>query len=88
MDKLEYLAVIKFFTLDGLTPTAFHPMLTKVYRKSANSILTVKKQAVEFKRGHKLLEKSIENVHNIMLDDAKALRKAGATFAECRSKAN
>ena len=49
IDNFEYCAAIKLFVLGGLTPKEIHLKLTKVYRNSANLILTIKKWAVEFK---------------------------------------
>jgi len=83
MDKIEYRAVIKFFVLDGLSPSEIHPKLIKVYGDSAPSISTVKKWAAEFKRGRTSLQDDeregrpktattpeiIEKVHKIVLDD-------------------
>lgn len=83
MDKIEYRAVIKFFVLDGLTPSEIHPKLIKVYGDSAPSISTVKKWAAEFKRGRTSLQDDeregrpktattpeiIEKVHTMVLDD-------------------
>jgi len=56
MDKLEYRSVIKFFVLDGLSPSEIHPKLVKVYKDSAPSLSTVKKWAAEFKRGRTSVE--------------------------------
>ena len=56
MDKIEYRAVIKFFVKEGLTPNESHPKFTKVYGDSSASFSTIKKWAVEFKRGRTSLE--------------------------------
>jgi hypothetical protein len=56
MDKTEYLAVIKFFIKEGLTPNEIHSKLIKVYRDSSPSFSTIKKLATEFKRGRTSLE--------------------------------
>jgi hypothetical protein len=51
MDKLKYRAVIKFFIFEGLIRKKISPNLTKVYGKSALSILTIKEWGAEFKCG-------------------------------------
>ncbi|EFN90039.1 hypothetical protein EAI_13537, partial [Harpegnathos saltator] len=47
--KIEYRVVIKFFVLDGLTPTAIHPKLLKAYKDASPSLSTVKKCTALFK---------------------------------------
>jgi len=83
MDKTEYHAVIKFFVKEGLTPNEIHSKFIKVYGDSSPSFSTIKKWAVEFKRGHTSLEDDlrggrpksattpeiIEQVHNMVLAD-------------------
>ena len=56
MDKTEYRAVIKFFAKEGLMPKEIHSKFVKVYGDSFPSFSTIKKLAVEFKRGHTNLE--------------------------------
>jgi hypothetical protein len=55
-DKIEYRAVIKFFVKEGLMPNEIHSKFIKVYWDSSSSFSTIKKWAVEFKRGHTSLE--------------------------------
>jgi len=83
MDKIEYRAVIKFFVKEGLTPNEIHSKFIKVYGDSSPSFSTIKKCAVEFKRGRTNLgddpregrpksataPEIIEQVHNMVLDD-------------------
>ena len=83
MDKIEYLAVIKFFVKEGLTPNEIHSKFINVYGDSSPSFPTIKKWAAEFKRGRTSLEddlregrpksattpESIEQVHDMVLDD-------------------
>jgi len=73
MDKTEYLAVIKFFVKEVLTP----------YGDPSPSFSTIKKWAAEFKRGRTRLEddpregrpksattpETIEQGHDMLLDD-------------------
>lgn len=75
MDKLEYRSVIKFFVLDGLSPSDIHPKLVKVYKDSAPSLSTVKKWAAEFKRGRTSVE-----------DDQREGRPKTANVKENREK--
>ena len=42
IDKIEYQAVIKFFVMEGLTPTEMHTKLLKVYKKSWPSFSALK----------------------------------------------
>jgi hypothetical protein len=67
----------------GLTPNEINSKFIKVYGDSSPSFSTIKKVAVEFKRGHTSLEDDsckghpksattpeiIELVHNMLLDD-------------------
>jgi transposase len=83
MDKIEYRAVIKFFVKEGFTPNEIHSKFIKVYGDSSRSFSTIKKWAVEFKRGRTSLEdesreghpksatttESIKQVHDMVLDD-------------------
>jgi len=83
IDKIEYRAVIKFFVKEGLTPKEIHWKFIKVYGDSSPSFSTIKKWAVEFKRGRTSLEDNslggrpksaktpeiIEQVHDMALDD-------------------
>ncbi|GFW81874.1 hypothetical protein TNCV_2885481 [Trichonephila clavipes] len=56
MPKLESLAFIKFFVLDGLTHKEIHPKLTKIYGDSTPCMSTVKKWATELQRCRTSLE--------------------------------
>jgi transposase len=83
MDKIEYRAVIKFFVKEGSTPKEIHSKFIKVYGDSSPSFSTIKKWAAKFKCGRTSLEddpcegrpksattpKSIEQVHDMVLDD-------------------
>jgi transposase len=83
MDKIEYCAVIKFFVKESLTPNEMHSKFIKVYGDTSPSLSTIKKWAVEFKRGCTSLEDGpregcpksaatpeiIEEVHDMLLDD-------------------
>jgi histone-lysine N-methyltransferase SETMAR len=83
MDKIEYRAVIKFFVKEGLTPKEIHSKFITVYWDSSPSFQTIKKWAVEFKRGCTSFEDDprkgrpksapppeiIEQVHDMVLDD-------------------
>jgi L-ribulose-5-phosphate 3-epimerase UlaE len=51
MDKIEYRAVIKSFVKEGLMPNEIHLKFINVYGDSSPSFSTIKKWAVEFKRG-------------------------------------
>jgi transposase len=83
MDKIEYRAVIKLFVKEGLTPKEFHSKFINVYEDSSPSFSTIKRWAVEFKRGRTSLEvdpregrpksattpEIIEQVYDNLLDD-------------------
>jgi histone-lysine N-methyltransferase SETMAR len=85
MDKIEYLAVIKFFVKEGtsIRPNEIHSKFIKVYGDSSASFSTIKKRAAKFKRGRTSLEDDpregrpqsattseiIEQVHDMILDD-------------------
>lgn len=83
MENIEHRAVIKFFVLDGLTPTEIHSKLLKVYKNSSPSFSTVKKWAALFKSGRTSLEddpregrpktattpQMIQKVHEMVFDD-------------------
>jgi histone-lysine N-methyltransferase SETMAR len=71
MDKIEFRAVIKFFVKEGLTPNEIHSKFIKVYGDSSLSFSTLKKWAVEFKRGRTSLE-----------DDSREGRPKSATTRE------
>ncbi|EFN87815.1 Putative uncharacterized protein FLJ37770, partial [Harpegnathos saltator] len=83
MEKIEYRAMIKFFVLDGLTPTEIHPKLLKVYKDAPPSFSIVKKWTALFKSDRTNLEddprkgcpkiattpQNIQQVHDMVLDD-------------------
>jgi len=83
MDKIEYLAVIKFLVKEGLTPNEICLKFINVYGDFSPSFSTIKKWAAEFKRGRTSLEldqregrpksattpEIIEQVHDMVLDD-------------------
>jgi transposase len=83
MYKFQYLAVIKLFVKEGLTPNKTHSKFIKVYGDCSASFSTIKKWAAEFKRGRTSLEDDplegrpksattpdiIEQVHDMVLDD-------------------
>ena len=56
MEKTEYRAVIKFFVLEGLSPTEIHTKMVKVLKESAPSFPTVHRWVLEFKRGRTSVE--------------------------------
>jgi transposase len=56
MDKVEYLAVVKFFEKEGLTRNEIHSKFIKVYGDSSPSFSTIKKWVAEFKHGRTSLE--------------------------------
>ena len=41
IDKIEYKSVIKFFVLEGLTPTEIQSKFSKVYMKTGPSFSTI-----------------------------------------------
>jgi hypothetical protein len=51
MDKFEYRAVIKFYVKEGLIPKEIYSKFINVYGDSSPSFSSIKKWAVEFKRG-------------------------------------
>jgi histone-lysine N-methyltransferase SETMAR len=55
-NKIEYRAVMKLFVKEGLTQNKIHSKFIKVYGDSSPSFSTIKKWAVEFKRGRTSLE--------------------------------
>jgi histone-lysine N-methyltransferase SETMAR len=83
MDKIEYLAIIKFFVKEGLTPKEIYSKYIKVCGNSFLSFSTIQKWTAEFKRGRTTLEvdpreghpksattsEIIEQVHDMLLDD-------------------
>ena len=71
MNKIEYLAVIKFFVKEGLTPNEIHSKFINVYGDSSPSFSTIKKWDAEFKRGRTSLE-----------DDPREGRSKSATAPE------
>ncbi|EFN72353.1 hypothetical protein EAG_16070, partial [Camponotus floridanus] len=50
MDKIECLAVIKYFVIKGLSPTKIKNELNSTLGDSSPSFSAVKKWAAEFKR--------------------------------------
>src|SRR5258705_13842770 len=56
MLKIEYRAVIKFLTKEGLTPSAIKQRLDGVYREASPSLSTVKKWAKQFRLGQESVE--------------------------------
>ncbi|XP_031635483.1 histone-lysine N-methyltransferase SETMAR-like [Contarinia nasturtii] len=56
MDKIEYRAVIKFLTKEGVTPKDINDRLRAVYGVLAPSYATVKLWAKQFKWGRESLE--------------------------------
>jgi histone-lysine N-methyltransferase SETMAR len=83
MDKIEYRAVIKFFVKEGLTPNEIYSKFIEVYGDSSPLFSSIKRWAVEFKRGRTSLEDDgreghpksattpeiIEQVYDMVLDD-------------------
>jgi len=56
MDKQEYRALIKFFTLKGLKPPAIEEEIKSVYPTTCPSLRTIERHHNEFKRGRVSLE--------------------------------
>lgn len=56
MDKLEYRALIKFFTLKGLKPQAIEEEIKSVYPTTCPSLRTIERHYNEFKHGRESLE--------------------------------
>jgi transposase len=83
MNIIEYRAFVKFFVKECLTPNEINSKFINVYADSSPSFSTVKKWAVEFKRGLNSLEddpregrpksattpKVIQQAHDVVLDD-------------------
>jgi histone-lysine N-methyltransferase SETMAR len=83
MDKIDYLAVIKFFVKEGLTSNEIHSKFINVFRDYSPSFSIIKKWAAEFKRGRTSLEDGpregrpksattpeiTKQVHDMVLDD-------------------
>jgi transposase len=91
--RVKYRAAIKFSVKEGLTPNETHSKVMKVYGDSS-SFSTIKKWAVEFKRGRTSLEDGpcegrpkiapppeiTEQVHDMVLDDRRMeLREVAET---------
>lgn len=56
MDKIEYRAIIKFLTKEGVKSSEIHQRLVNVYGASAPSCRTVEHWAIEFKHGRESVE--------------------------------
>lgn len=83
MEKIEYRTIIKFFVLEGLSTTEIHTKMVKVLKKGAPSFSTVHRWALNFRRGHTMIEDGprsgrpksattpqiIQEIHDIVLDD-------------------
>ncbi len=53
--KMEHRAVIKFLTLEGVIPKEINDRMVTVYGEESPSSATVKRWALEFKRGRQSL---------------------------------
>ena len=67
-DKIEHRAVIKFLTLENVSPSDIVQRMQNVYGQASPSYATVKRWAAEFKRGRTSL-----------LDDQRSGRPCSAT---------
>lgn len=56
MFKIEYRAVIKFLTKEGVLPTAIKQRLDAVYGKASPSFSTVKEWARQFRLGREIIQ--------------------------------
>lgn len=56
MEKTDYLAVVKFFVLEGLSPTAIHTNMMSMLGESAFSFQSLYRSVLEFKRDRTCVE--------------------------------
>lgn len=82
-EKVEYRAVIKFLTLEGIAPKEIHERMSKVYSNDSPSYSTVKRWSALFKGGRRSLddddrsgrpstsvnEDSIKQIERLILSD-------------------
>lgn len=56
MEKTDYLAVVKFFVLEGLSPTAIHTNMMSMLGESAFSFQSLYRSVLELKRDRTCVE--------------------------------